>query len=524
MTPPAPVAVQDLRPSLAEAGFNLADDPWIPFPRRAEMSLRETLVEAAALPGWPSGEPLFTAALLRLLTALVYRIARITDTDSLQKARAREALFDTEAVNGYFDSHRDEFWVLPPAGSSHRPFYQDPALAGETAVPITRSRVAMDVLASYVWGQQHPDPAFTPAAAARSLLVFLLYGPGGSGGSHPDLPGTKWQVGRLRGMVSIHPTGPRLRDTLNLHLIDPDDTADTLPGGIGRPSWEAPPLAVTEAITSPKTIMEQLTSRWEKTALLVAADNGTTIDRAVTVSGRRRGELPEHDPYTVRWDTPPEDIKKAKGKTLPLYKYLRGRAGRAPWRDIDNYRAQRDSNATAVVGSVADLILADVTVHAWVTVSHQPDNAKDVMWAVSAIPPDALLDPVAGNRAAAFIKDAETIDKKLASALNSFHKDAGTDFAGTAKRVRMASYWSHMERLFPRAVAVSHDRMDIRSAAREVYDQAVASVGDRMAAPGRSKKAPSEMRLEPIAVTAARHRPTINFPSSKPKNPTKEPT
>ena len=508
----------DARRPLAAAGFNLAEDPWIAFPQRLEMSLREALAEAGSLPGWPSGGPLFSSALLRLLTALTYRISGITGPDTFEQACDREVLFDAAAVNAYFDNHRDEFWLLPPASSDHRPFYQDPNLAGEAAAPIARSRLAMEVLPSYVWGQQHPDPVFTPAAAARALLVFLLYGPGGSGGSHPDLPGTKWQVGRLRGRVSIHPTGASLRDTLKLHLIDPADVADVLPYGIGLPSWETPPISVTQPLASPRTIMEQLTARWEKTALLIAADSGHAVDWAVTASGRRRGDPPEHDPYAVRWDTPPEDIEKTKGKTLPPYKHLRGNAERAPWRDIDNYRSQRIGNATPVISSVA--ALTGVTVEAWVTVSHQPDNAKDVMWAVSAIPPDALMDPAAGNRAAAFISDAETIDKKLFAALRKFHSDAGTNLAGSANRVLMGSYWSHMERLFPQAVALSHDRTAIRSAARGVYDDAVAAVGDRMAAPGRSKKMPSEMRLEPVAVTAARHRGAIDYPRQSKKPPT----
>ena len=516
---PMTALAPDTRQPLAAAGFNLAEDPWIAFPNRPEMSLRDTLAEAGTLPGWPSGEPLFTSALLRLLTALAYRISRIAASDTFQTALDREALFDAETVNRYFDAHRDELWLVPPAGSDHRPFYQDPGLAGAAAAPIARSRLAMEVLPSYVWGQQHPDPMFTPAAAARALLVFLLYGPGGSGGSHPDLPRTKWQFGRLRGKVSIHPTGASLHDTLKLHLIDPADLADVLPDGIGVPSWETSPVAVTDPLASPRTIMEQLTSRWEKTALLIATDGRHTVGRAVTASGRRRGDAPEHDPYAVRWDTPPEDIEKAKGKPLPPYRYLRGSTARAPWRDIDNYRSQRTGNATPVVGSVSGRTLADATVEAWVTVSHQPDNAKDIMWAVSAIPPDALMDPAAGRRAAAFVKDAETIDKKLFAALKKFHSDAGTDLADAAKRVLMASYWSHMERLFPHAVALSHDRAAIRGAAREVYDDAVAAVGDRMSAPGRSKKMPSEMRLEPVAVTAARHRCTIDYPP-QPNKPT----
>ena len=506
------LAPTDCRPPLATTGFNLVDDPWIAFSRRGEMPLREVLAEAGALPGWPSGGPLFTSALLRLLAALTYRISAITGPDTFQRALDRDALFDAETVNEYFDTHSDDFWLLPPTGSNHRPFYQDPRLADAAAGPVARSRLAMEVLPSYVWGQQHPDPAFTPAAAARALLVFLLYGPGGSGGSHPNLPRTKWQFGRLRGKVSIHPTGASLHDTLRLHLVDPADLADVLPDGVGVPSWEAAPVAATRLLASPVTIMEQLTCRWEKTALLVAADGGHTVDRAVTASGRRRGDAPEHDLYTVRWDTPPEDIEKAKGKPLPPYRYLRGSTDRAPWRDIDNYRSQRTGNATPVIGSVSGLALAGVAVDAWVTVSHQPDNAKDVMWAVSAIPPDALMDPAAGQRAAAFVKDAETLDKKLFDALRRFHSDAGTDLPNAAKRALMASYWSHMERLFPQAVALSHDRAAVRAAARGVYDDAVAAVGERMSAPGRAKKMPSEMRLEPVAVTAARHRWAIDYP------------
>ena len=505
--------------TLADVGFNLADDPWIPFPSRSEISLREVFADADSLPGWPSGDPLFASAVLRLLAALTYRIARISDSDSLQTARTRGVLFDADTVNAYFDTHRDEFWLLPPPNSNHQPFYQDPRLAASKTMPIARSRLAMSVVPSYVWGQQHPDPEFTPAAAARCLLVFLLYGPGGSGGAHPDLPDTKWQDGRLRGKVSIHPTGATLHGTLKLHLIDPDDTADTIPGGIGVPAWETPPTAATRPLASPDTIMEQITGRWEKTALLIN-DSDPLVGRAVTASGRRRSVgILEHDPYTVRWDTPRTNIEKAaaKGKQLPPYTFLKGDKRRAPWRDIDNYLAQRPSNATTIIRAVNNLDPGTADVEAWVAVSHQPDNAKDVMWAVSAIPPEALLDADAGHRAAAFIKDAETIDGKLAAALRRFHNDAGTDWGGTAKSIRMAAYWSRMESLFPQAVSGPHDRTEIRAAARAVYNEAVAAVGDRMSAPRRATKTPSDMRLEPVAVTAARHRAGVNYPAHKPK-------
>ena len=190
----------------------------------------------------------------------------------------------------------------------------------------------MEVLPSYVWGQQHPDPVFTPAAAARALLVFLLYGPGGSGGSHPDLPRHQ-MAGRPTEGQGVYPPDRRkpAHDTLKLHLIDPADVADVLPYGIGlshRGKRRRSPL--TQPLASPRTIMEQLTCPMgEDRSVDRRRRAGTPSTGPVTASGRRRGDPPEHDPYAVRWDTPPEDIEKTKGKTLAAIQASEGqrRAG-----------------------------------------------------------------------------------------------------------------------------------------------------------------------------------------------------
>lgn len=497
-------------------GFNLAEQGWVPFRGRHELSLREALKRAHELPGWPGGDPLAVSAMMRLLTALAYRCAGITDSETFEHAARRDLLFDPDAVDAYLDDYSDEFWLLPPACSGHRPFYQDPDLAELEPKPIQQSRLSMDVAPSYVWGQQHPDSVFTPAAAARAMLVFLLAGPGGAGASHPVLPKTKWQTGHMRGNVSIHPVGDSLSDTLRLHLIDPEPVSSLLPGGVGSPSWERSPSPVTESLSPPETILEQLTGRWTKTVLLTPSPDGRSVVEVIVASGRRRGEhLIEHDPYEVRWDARPTKTGEA-----PRRPYS-GSAERAPWRDLDNYRALREhsGNQTLVTRYHPDHPAAS-RAQTWVAVSHRDNNAKDILKTVSLIPAPLIVDFDAGNRAKAMINDAEQIAGCLKGALRNFYKDVGhpptkgSDASGFVNR-HMPAYWDRMERLLTGTVAEKHRRSEILDTAQDLFDKAARSFGQRLAMHKRSADRADDLGAEPLAVTAARWRDTIKFPKPK---------
>ncbi len=514
-------------------GFNLGEHGWVPFRGHLELPLRETLKAAHQLPGWPGGDPLAVSAIMRLLTALAYRCAEITDSETFEDAASRDRLFDPGSVDDYFDNHSDEFWLLPPTGSGHRPFYQDPSLvaSGDPNLrplkpkPISRSELSMDVAPSYVWGQQHPDPVFTPAAAARAMLVFLLYSRSGGGARHPRLSerSTVFQAGNLRRKVSLHPVGETLEDTLRLHFIDPEPVSGLLPGGVGSPSWELPSVPVTEPLAAPRTILESLTGRWEKTVLLVSDGTDGLVTMAACASGRLRDKSNpplEHDPYAVRWDAKTDN--SAEGPQAP-YMYLRGSAEKAAWRDLDNYRARsgESSNQTIVTRYHQDHPAAG-RIRVWVAVSHQQGQqvAKDVLKLVSLIPASLVVDFDAGNRATAMIDDAESIGRCLGGALRGFYKDighsatTGGDASGFVKR-HMPAYWDRMERLFVSTVTEDHQPLEVLDAARGVYDAAVGSFGQRLAVYKRSPdKAPGQ-DSEPVAVTAARWRSAIKFPKSK---------
>ena len=436
------------------------------------------------------------------------------------------ALFDPTAVSAYFDLHRDEFWLLitrrqqPPAvlPGLHRRRRPTEHQTVDTARDLPHRAVDGRRSPATCGASNTQTRCSTPPAAARSLLVFLWYARGGGGAVHPLLPaGTKWQKGWLREKVSLHPVGETLEDTLRLHLINPDDVADLLPGGVGVPSWEQPPPPATRPLGPPNTILEQLTGRFEKAVLLHPSANGA-VGTATIASGRRRDfAQPEHDPFAVRWDNPPPDDPALQQRPRLPYAYLKGSAGRAPWRDLHNYHAHRAANRTIVVKSVRDLDAATAgQLRAWVTVAHQADNAKDIMWGLSAVPPTSLLDPDAGLRAEAFINDCDEIAGRLKAAVKAFHKEASgrKSLPSGALTNSLAVYWGHMERLFARTADAGHNRREIRDAAREVFDHAVAAYGQRLAAPKRTTPN-SDIRPEPALVTAARLRAGINFRAPK---------
>ncbi len=110
--------------------YDLTREGWIPVltleGERREVSLREVLIEAHRFREVSAGSPLETAALYRLLQALVLRIfeTEMCDIDGwfdlLEGKR-----FSPERVHGYFDEWQDEkerFDLLHP----EYPFYQHP--------------------------------------------------------------------------------------------------------------------------------------------------------------------------------------------------------------------------------------------------------------------------------------------------------------------------------------------------------------------------------------------------------------
>ena len=269
--------------------FNLTVDPWVPLRGvrggpRVEASLRDALTGAHEWAGYPDDDGQFGPAILRLLVVLAYQTTALGEArdeqefeDALEETWAL-GQFDAQRVDRYLQEWRDEFWLFPPEGFTGRRWMQDRRLEELPTTGITASGLQPQASPSHAWGNQAVEPLSAPAAA-RALLAFMHYGRGGGGAKHPDGGPPRWQDGRLRGRVSIHPIGRTLFDTLMLNTIPPDDGALDR---IGRPEWETGQPEATSPIGVPTSVLEQLSGRWEKAAWLHQARDGTVAEVCIT--------------------------------------------------------------------------------------------------------------------------------------------------------------------------------------------------------------------------------------------------
>ena len=513
-----------------EAGFNLIDDPWIPVRymtgRRQKVSIRQMLTDAHRLDGWFSGETLFVPAMARLATAFMYRLIEGIDTQSSPQAvlAARgDALnagrCDPDKLSDYCDTHRDSFWLMPPHGNDAVGRFGQDARLGRFCAdnpearlikPLTATKLSMHAAPSYVWDNQTVG-SIPLDAAARHLLMFLHYAPGGiPDGVHPDAP-TKpkrpmWQAGRLRNTVSVHPCGRSLYETLVSHVLP---AAHPFPDGLGVPAWEQPDIAsVLQPLQAPRTLLEQITGRFTHSVWLFCDETGR-VDRAAAATGRRRvGE--EHDPYTARcW-------RKGTGRdAAPVLRPLRAFEGRSMWRDLESLMVRHAKGAAAAAAGETPVVrFAPPSTLRWVLCAHRCDRSKEVAWHESTLPAAVLIDTAAWQRSTVFVAEAEQCAAVLEKQAKSFAVQAGTK-PDALRSLALNHYWSAMEQHFPTAAtqqASTSDAAEIPATlARNAFDAASATVSDRLATRARR---PAGI-AEPLVAVRASCRSKIRGPGRR---------
>ena len=163
--------------------FNLVDMPWIPCIRRdgqsVELGLRDALQRAHELRELGGESPLVTAALYRLLLAILHRVYGPDGYDTwytLWQARR----WDPAPLEAYFTHWYDRFDLFHPK----RPFYQ---AADERVKPKSVTSLVHDVASgnNATLFDHHTDDrglTLTPAQAARFLVAAQSFGLAGLSG------------------------------------------------------------------------------------------------------------------------------------------------------------------------------------------------------------------------------------------------------------------------------------------------------------------------------------------------------
>lgn len=178
----------------SEIYFNLIDESWIPVVWKQEtlaqpqhistnakspdVSLRDTLLHAHEIVEVADPSPLVTAALHRLLIALVHAIYRGPDKRKEWAEMWQAGAFDSGKISDYFASWNERFWLFHP----QRPFLQWPGddigeLRPSTLLDL--AAVSGNNATLFDHSIDSSPTGLTCPEAARQLLAFLTFTPGG---------------------------------------------------------------------------------------------------------------------------------------------------------------------------------------------------------------------------------------------------------------------------------------------------------------------------------------------------------
>ncbi|WP_405797435.1 type I-E CRISPR-associated protein Cse1/CasA [Streptomyces sp. NBC_01506] len=313
--------------------------PWIPvFAGGAteRVGFRELFLRASEFDGLAIALPPAASGLMRILCAMAARITGLYEAaDSGEWFDRRYDLledgagFNSKAVHEYFDRHVDGLWLHDPV----RPFLQDPRLSAECSGSSGVNKLVMARPAgnNQVFFGHFSDAeqmALAPEEAVLHLIAQLYYGP--SGQCTPrTVEGRRYgntMAGPLRRVLSCHPVGRTLYETLVLGVPEPgtwpqaaDRSADGCP-------WERTELPVPLSPPAPATgPLSMLTEQYQHAVLLEPGPDGDSVTDAVITWAFRYNRSACRDPYLI-WD------EKKDGTLYPRD----AKAERALWRDLDS--------------------------------------------------------------------------------------------------------------------------------------------------------------------------------------------
>jgi len=298
--------------------FDLVHAPWIPCTaldgEPIELGLLETLVRAHELRELQGDSPLVTAALYRLLLAVLHRVFGPED-DKAWAELWDAGHWDAGRLEAYLGEWRHRFDLF----DTERPFYQAP---DDRVRPKSVSSLIHDVASGNnpVLFDHHTDDGgitLTPAQAARMLVAAQVFGMAGL--CSPGLPNFT-EGACTRGIVFIV-QGDTLFETLALNLLlYPDE--DTMQHSLeDRPAWEMDDPFAPDRVR-PLGYLDYLTWQNRRVLFLPEDTHDGAMVRRMTVAPALRLDNSVLDPMThYRRDD--------RRGPVPLA----FREGRALWRD-----------------------------------------------------------------------------------------------------------------------------------------------------------------------------------------------
>lgn len=400
--------------------FNLVDQPWIPCigldGTPTELGIRDALLNAHDLREICDDSPLVTAALHRLLLAILYRaLDGPADYPTWEHLYIPGAL-DRARVTVYLDKWRSRFYLTHDS----YPFFQMARLETEEAVSITRlvhECASGNNATLFDHGVDEEQVEWGPELTARRLVACQAFALG-IGKSAKAKIGAKEEARpysadgiALRGM-NVWLQGATLFNTLMINLAPTIDHSS--------PPWELDdPHQYNDSLNGKdkKTVaafgvVDRLT--WQSRLVRLLPNNGT-FSRMYFTQGRSADKSPG-DPMKVYRASKKEGISP-----LPLG------SAKAAWRDAhsilmippadSNERRPDCLNLAARVGSPAAQSSRQFTTQIVGLASAPNKAAKFLLWRHERMPVPAVLladvDPI--ERLGRLLQNAEQAARELGS-------------------------------------------------------------------------------------------------------------
>jgi CRISPR system Cascade subunit CasA len=305
--------------------FNLIDQPFIPVVGAdqvtAELGLSETLRHAHELVELRDPSPLVTAALHRLLLAILHAVDRGPKTRAERIAIRQAGRFDAERIDAYFEQWKDRFDLFHPK----YPFMQRGGYA--QSEPSSVNRLVKELARGnnptlFDHTNDEPPIVLSPAAAARALIAehaFAFSAGRGKQGEPHTLDGPTG-----RGAI-VYALGDTLFETLWLNLtVYNGQNKPVASSPRDQPIWESTNVGPYEDSSGPRGFLDYLT--WQSRTIHlhpVTVDGSVGVQRVSYSQGRVWAPPANfYDPFTAyRRDAESGD------------RALQFQEGREVWRD-----------------------------------------------------------------------------------------------------------------------------------------------------------------------------------------------
>ena len=442
--------------------FNLLEEPWLPvMPRDGtqveEVSLADLLCHARRYRCLAGSTPTMTAALYRMVLALIHRVYGPESLSRWGELWRAENGFPGQELAAYADAYGDRFDLF----DARRPFFQCPALAAKKAsstAQLVAYRAAGIGRTLFDHTTAAESLALPPAEAARWLITAQMYDTGGLKTEYTKTKGSKAALGNRFACTVIE--GQTLHETLLLNTVVYKPAAEQpwMTTGRDRPVWEAdeppdpepderPPHGWTDLLTWPSRRILLKNGPDGQDALItgVVLTPGTRLNADLAdvelmaafsrpwLKGSKRGPLKPVllQDVTGVWRHSRDLLLSAD----PLWWSTSARRTRR--RDTsmpipaEDPERRRPAPLDQIAAAADDALIPDTAVYTLRIFGQQlrGKNAATHTWYEEAIPAPVALIRAADERVGHLIGQATTLAAHLGAALGemqrSYHRAAG---------------------------------------------------------------------------------------------------